>query len=316
MNFIYDIFSYPFGWILWFLYKICGGNYALALIAFTLIAKIILVPSTVSTQKNQAKTLRTRSKIEKIRQKYAGDQQKINEEIQAFYQKEGYGSMTAGCGTLLIQFPIIMGLYGAIYKPLSYILRFDRETVNALTDAVSPLLTNSKNIRLGEIGVLAHIDELKELLPDMAADVWTRLESFQFTAFGLDLGATPSQYGWKSVYALVPIAAFLGAMATSIYSFIRQRQQTPDAANNMTAGCMFMFMPFMSLWLGYTFPVGIGIYWALNSVLGIVQMYILNKIFEPKKVIAKMMVDETLERRAKEATVKENVALLAKETTE
>ena len=77
-----------------------------------------------------------------------------------------------------------------------------------------------------------------------------------------------------------------------------------------------MFMPFMSLWIGYTFPVGIGIYWALNSVLGIVQMYILNKIFEPKKVIAKMMVDETLERRAKEATVKENVALLAKETTE
>ncbi|MBO4445818.1 MAG: YidC/Oxa1 family membrane protein insertase [Clostridia bacterium] len=314
MNFIYDVFSYPFGWILWFLYKICGGNYGLALIAFTLIAKLILIPSTVSTQKNQAKTLRTRAKIDKIRQKYAGDQQKINEEIQAFYQKEGYGSMTAGCGTLLIQFPIIMGLYGAIYKPLSYILRFDKETVSQLSDAVSPLLSNSRNIRLGEIGVLSHIDELKELLPDMSADVWTKLESFHFTAFGLDLGVIPSAYGWKSVYALVPIAAFLGAMATSLYSFIRQRQQTPDAANNMSMGCMFLFMPFMSLWLGYSFPVGIGIYWALNSVLGMVQMLILNKIYEPKKVIAKMMIDESITRREKEAAVKENVAILSKTT--
>lgn len=311
MNFIYDIFSYPFGWILWFLYRLCGGNYALALIAFTLIAKLILIPSTVTTQKNQAKTLRTRAKIDKIRQKYAGDQQKINQEIQAFYEKEGYGSMTAGCGTLLIQFPIIMGLYGAIYKPLSYIIRLDKETVSALSSAVAPMLANSRNIRLNEIGVFSHIDELKAALPNLSADVWTKLENFNFTAFGLNLGDTPSMYGWKSIYALVPIAAFLAAMATSIYSFIRQRQTTPDAANNMTMGCMFLFMPFMSLWLGYSFPIGIGIYWALNSLLGLVQMLILNKIYEPKRVIAKMMIDESIERRAREAAVKENVALLS-----
>lgn len=312
MNFIYDVFSYPFGWILWFLYKICGGNYAFALIAFTLIAKIILIPSTVSTQKNQAKTLRTRSKIEKIRQKYAGDQAKINAEIQAFYQKEGYGSMTSGCGTLLIQFPIIMGLYGAIYKPLSYIIRLDKATVNELTEAVSSLLPNSKNVRLGEIGVLNHIEELKTALPDLPAEVWTKLSEFNFTAFGLNLGATPSQYGWKSVYVVVPIAAFLSAMATSVYSLIRQKQTTPDAANNMSMGCMFMFMPFMSLWLGYTFPIGIGIYWAINSILGLVQMIVINKVYEPKKVIAKMMIDESIDRRNREAAVKENIALLNK----
>ncbi|MBQ0135498.1 MAG: YidC/Oxa1 family membrane protein insertase [Oscillospiraceae bacterium] len=312
-NFFYNIFSYPFGWVLWFLYKICGGNYAFALILFTLIAKLILIPSTISTQKNQAKTLRTRSKIEKIRQKYAGDQAKMNAEIQAFYEKEGYGSMTAGCGTLLIQFPIIMGLYGAIYKPLSYIIRIPKATVTALSDAVAPLVTNSKNVRLNEISVLSHIPELKEKLPDIDANVWKALESFDFTAFGFNLGDTPSMYGWKSVYALVPIAAFLAAMASSVYSFLRTRKSTPDAANNMTMGCMLLFMPFMSLWLGYTFPIGIGVYWAINSILGLIQMIIINKIYEPKRVIAKMMIDESIERRNKEANVKENKKLLSKE---
>ncbi len=313
MNFIYDIFSYPFGWILWFLYKVCGGNYAIALIAFTIIAKLILVPSTISTQKNQAKTLRTRAKIEKIRQKYAGDQAKINAEMQAFYEKEGYGSMTAGCGTLLIQFPIIMGLYGAIYKPLSYIIRLDKATITALTDAVQPLIANNKNIRLSEISVLSNIDKLKEALPNLKASVWTSLQDFEFTAFGLNLGDTPSQHGWGSVYALVPIAAFLAALASSIYSFIRTRQQTPDASSNATMGCMLLFMPFWSLWLAYAFPIGIGVYWALNSLLSLVQMVIINKIYEPKRVIAKMMIDESIERRAKEANVKENISLLSKE---
>ena len=312
-DFCYNIFSYPFGWILWAFYKAFGNNYGLALIAFTLVAKAILLPSTAKTQKNQAKTLRTRSKIEKIRAKYAGDQQKMNEELQAFYEKEGYGSMTAGCGTLLIQFPLILGLYGAIYKPLSYIVRLPKATVNLLTDTVSEIAqTSSNTVRLNEINVLKYIPELKEALPDVDSSVWTALESFEFKAFGFDLGVTPSQFGWTSIYALVPLASFLAAMLTSIYSLIRTRKQTPDAANTASMGCMLLFMPFMSLWLAYTFPIGIGVYWALNSLLSFIQTLILNKVYEPKKVIAKLMVEETAARRAEEATIKQNVALLEK----
>ncbi len=310
MNFIYDVFSYPFGWLLWLLYQAFGHNYALSLIAFTLLAKLIILPSSISTQKNQAKTLRTRSKIEKIRQKYAGDQAKINEELNAFYQKEGYGSMTAGCGSLLIQFPIIIGLYGAIYKPLSYILRIDKATLETLTNAASTFQSNSKNIRLNEILVLSHTDELKAKLPDIPDKVWDQITNFDFTAFGFDLGATPSTYGWKSIYALVPVAAFLAAMLTSIYSLIKTRKNTPDAANTASMGCMLLFMPFMSLWLAYTFPIGIGVYWAINSLLSFFQMLILNKVYEPKRVIAKMMVDETNVRRSKEESVKINTELL------
>ena len=73
---------------------------------------------------------------------------------------------------------------------------------------------------------------------------------------------------------------------------------------------MLIFMPFMSLWLAFQFPVGIGVYWAANSLLGLIQMIILNKVYEPKRVIAKMMVDETNVRRSKEESVKMNTQLL------
>ncbi len=312
MGGLYDIFSYPFGWILWLLYHIFNNNYALALISFTILAKLLLLPSSISTQKNQAKSLRTRSKIEKIRKKYAGDQAKMNAELQAFYEKEGYGSMTAGCGTLLIQFPIIMGLYGAIYKPLSYIIRLDKETVNALTSAMSKLAEAGGNKgRILEISVLSHTEELRKALPDIPAQVFDSIANFDFTAFGLDLGAVPQEvYKATPVVLAVPIVAFLAAMVQSIYSWIKSKKTTPDAANNPSMGCMFLFMPFMSLWLAFQFPIGIGIYWAVNSILGFIQVLILNKIYEPKKVIAKMMVEETVLRKSKEESVKVNTKLL------
>ena len=314
MSFIYDVLSYPFGWILSLLYNIFNDNYAIALIMFTFLAKLILLPSSISTQKSQAKNLRTRAKLEKIRKKYAGDQARLNEELQTFYQKEGYGSMTAGCGTLLIQFPIIMGLYGAIYKPLSYIIRLDSDTVSTLTNAVTKLGIETKNVRLQEMAVLSHVDEIKAILPNVSQEVFDKIANFNFTAFGYDLGAIPLEVGkTEKAYVIVPIVAFLAAMLNSIYSFIKTKNQNPDAANNATMGCMLLFMPFMSLWLAFQFPVGIGVYWALNSILSFIQIVVLNKIYEPSKVIAKMMVNETNDRRSKEFSKKKELELLSKE---
>lgn len=312
MDKLYAIFSYPFGWILWLFYQLFDNNYAFALIAFTLIAKLLLLPTSISTQKSQAKNLRTRSKIEKIKKKYAGDQAKINAELQSFYEKEGYGAMTGGCGALLIQFPIIMGLYGAIYRPLSYIIRLDSKYVEELKTAVVEIMGSSaKRSTLQEINVLSHVDELRKALPDIPAEVFDKIQNFNFTAFGFDLGAVP-QNVWKETPAIliVPLAAFLAALIQSIYTMIKQKKTNPDMANNMSMGCMFLMMPLMSLWLTYQFPIGIGIYWAINSILGFIQTIFLNKIYEPKKVIARAMVEETMIRKSKEESVKENTKLV------
>ena len=312
MNGFNDIISYPFGMILGFFYQIFNNNYAVALFAFTVLAKIILLPSSISQQKTQAKTQRTRSKLDKIRKKYAGDQQKLNEEMQAFYAKEGYGSMTGGCLPLVIQMPIIIGLYGAIYKPLSYILKIPSDTINLFIKTAKDLgfLEGTNNQRLFEIKALQNITEIKKVLPSVSTDIYNKIDNFDFTIFGMPLGVSPSDEGVSKMLIIVPLVSFAFAMLTTVYSFIRQRKMNPEMAKNPAMGCTFIFMPFMSLWLAYTFPVGIGMYWALNSLISFIQMVALNHTHSPQKVLAKIMVSETIVRVSKEESVKVNTKLL------
>ena len=307
---IYNIFSYPFGWLIWLFYSLFNKNYLAAVIILAVLVKLVLLPTSINQQKNTVKTKRMQAKINKIKEKYP-DPSEQQQAIQDFYAKEGFGSMSTGCGALLIQMPVIMGLYGAIYMPLTYILRLNKNVVSLLTDTVTSIAPSSggRTTRWMEIPVLNYLPELKEKLGDKFPDAdYATLTDFanHFKAGHFNFGDIPSQV-WHDQRAIViiPILAFAAAMATSIYSLIRSRRMgQSDMTSMATMGCMLMFMPFMSLWLSWSFPVGIGIYWAVNSFLGFVQMIALDKLYTPDKVIGQVLVDETNVRRSKELVVK------------
>lgn len=314
-GFLSKIFAYPFGYIIGLLYNLFGQNYLMAIIFFAVVIKLVLLPTGISQQKNQVKTKRMQAKVQKIREKYGDDQRKIQEETAALYQKEGMSSMTSGCGSLLIQFPIIMGLYGAIYRPLTYVLRLDKSTVAELTSAVAKIApgSSSRAANVMEIAVLQNVDKLQELLPNMNHQVFGIVSDFaaHFKAFGYNFGTIPKEV-WKDDKSIiiVPVVAFASAMLTSIYSLVRAKKMGESSANMASMGCMMLFMPLMSLWLACQFPVGIGVYWAVNGLLGFIQMVVLNKIYTPEKVIAKMMLDETITRREKEVSFKNQYKFL------
>ena len=115
MNFIMTVFGYPFGWLMYGLYHLVS-NYGVALVLFTLIVKLLLFPLGLKQQKSTVKMQIIQPKIQEIQAKYKNNQAKMNEELQALYSKENYNPMS-GCGTLLIQFPVIFGLLDVVYKP-------------------------------------------------------------------------------------------------------------------------------------------------------------------------------------------------------
>ena len=312
---IYNVFSYPFGWLIWLLYSLFSKNYLMAVIVLAVLVKLVLLPTSIKQQKSQAKTKRMQARINKIKAKYT-DQNEQQQAIQDFYAKEGFGSMSTGCGALLIQMPVIMGLYGAIYMPLTYILRLNRYgdgLVDTLSAGVEKYVESSRTTRWMEIPILNHLDELKadlgDKFPDSAYAVLTDFAE-HFRAGPFSFGDIPGQvwHDQKAVLA-IPAIAFAAAMLTSIYSLIRARRMNSDTSNMMTMGCMMLFMPFMSLWLSWSFPVGIGIYWAVNSLLSFFQMILLDKLYTPDKVIAEVLVDETNVRRSKELVVKQGADL-------
>jgi len=309
MGFIRDVFAVPFGWLLSIFYNLTD-SYILAIVLLTVLIRCALLPTSISQQKNSAKQVRLNTKVNKIRQKYAGNQQKIQEETQALYQREGFGAANMGCMPLMIQMIVMIGLYGVIYTPLSSVLRFGNETIEKIKTAMEIVVeTGSKNAntsRMAELQILGKVEEFADKLSGVIDETQiAELLDFKerFTVFGLDLSLTPNVKE-PGVIWLIPILAFITALASSLFMYARQRKQNPEMAKNPSMGCMTFMSPLMSLWFTFMFPAGVGFYWIISNILSFIQQVILTNIYSPKKVLAQQMVDETVVRRSKENNTK------------
>lgn len=305
-EFIYNVFSVPFGYIIGFFYNLTN-NYVLSLLLMTICVKLILLPSSIKQQKSMIKTQRMQPKIRRIREKYAGNQQKMNEAMNELYAREGYSSMTGGCLPLLLQFPIMMGVFAVNYRLLSYVLKIPTDVIDILKAEVLKLsnLTNyeSQELRL-ELTALTHFNELD--LSAIPAETVTKINEFieNFQFLGIDLSRTPStDMGWDLLW-LIPILTGVTSLMMGVYTWLRQRKTNPEMAKNPSMGCMSLLSPAMSIYFSFLFPASVGVYIIMSSLLSFIQMLITNKVFTPKKMLAKSMVDETINRRARERILK------------
>ena len=139
---IMTVFGLPLGYIMWAMYQIVH-NYGVAIILFTIVTKLLLIPLAIKQQKSTIKLQIIQPKMQEIQAKYKNNPQKMNEEIQALYERENY-SMTAGCLPMLIQFPIIFGLLDVVYRPLTHLLHIS-----------STAMEQAKQIAVGIIGTNA-----------------------------------------------------------------------------------------------------------------------------------------------------------------
>ena len=248
MTALYDAIAVPFGWLLGQFYNFVG-NYFVALVLFALFFKLILLPSAIKQQKSSAKQARLQPKLRRIQERYKGDknaQQKIQEEQQALYQREGFNPMNQGCLPLLIQFPIIMGLYGAVYKPLTYAVRISSTAIATLTELVSKVVTAdggtaTNNSRAIEIVIIDNIDKIWDSAIEAGIDVsiLEQIKEFsgEFNFFGYSLAQNPS-FKPLTLLTIIPILSCLTSLATSFIGHIRSKRNNPAMANNPTMGCM------------------------------------------------------------------------------
>lgn len=306
MTRLYEILGIPFGFVISLFYAMTG-NYLLSIFCLTVIVRLCLLPSAISQQKGMAKQARLQPKLRKIQKKYEGNQQKIQEETQALYQREGTSAMTSGCLPTLIQLPIMIGLFQVNYHPFSMVLRIEDSVVEALKAAAEPFITSSQNSAYRmELYALANFNSIdKSAIPGLTEDMISKIELFmeRFSLFGLDLSVIPN-YKEPSIYWIVPIISGLIALGMSLYSQYRQKKTNPDMAKNPMMGCMTLYMPAMQIFFAFLFPISVGIYTIMSSALSFIQMVILNHLYSPKKVLAKLMVEETIYRRSKEENTK------------
>lgn len=128
MNFLETIISTPLGYVMEFCYMIVR-SFPLALFIFTILTRLLLFPLNIKQQRSMVKSSAMQGKVKEIQQKYASDKQRQTEELQKLYAEEKMNPLS-GCLPLLIQLPIMYGLFFVIYKPLTYILHVPQEIID------------------------------------------------------------------------------------------------------------------------------------------------------------------------------------------
>lgn len=312
MQSIYDALAVPFGYILHFFYNF-SDNYLFSLFLLVLLVKLVLLPSSISQQRNAAKQARLQPKLNRIRQRYSNGgqptsemQMKFQEETQELYKREGFSPTSGGCLPLLIQFPVMIGLYGVVYTPLSKVLRITKDLTSAVTELGLDVSSSNANAsRQIEIQILRNVtaENMPTVLKDHSEEILRLKEQFMLFGGKLNLTETPD---WKSPSLLwiIPAIVLILGLITSFIMFKKQKQSNPEMASNPSMGCMTFSSPIMSVIFTFMFPAGVGVYWILSSLFTLIQTVVLNHFYSPQKVIARNMIDETVERRSREENVK------------
>ncbi|MBQ5995633.1 MAG: YidC/Oxa1 family membrane protein insertase [Clostridia bacterium] len=307
MSKVYEYLGIPFGFVIYLFYALTG-HYILSIFFLLLIVRLALLPSAIKQQKGMAMQQRLQPKLRRIREKYGNDQQKIQQETQALYQQEGFSAMGGGCLPMLIQLPVMLGLYQVNLHPFSMVLRIPETVVTQLKQIAVSFGENAyeKSEFRAELTALTHWEKIDtSAISGLTPELIQKIETFKahFTFLGLNLAEKP-EFKEFSIYWIIPIISGVIALATSIYSLVRQKKTNPEMAKNPSMGCMMLFTPAMQIYFAFLFPISIGIYIIMSSAISFIQMIVLNHIYSPKKVLAKAMIDETVYRRSKEINTK------------
>lgn len=300
-----------FGKCMEFLLQLLGNQYFIAIIIFTVVTRLILLPINVRQQKSVARTARLQPKIQKIQKKYPDpkDRMKLNEEMQELYAREGHNPMQMGCGPMVFQMVFLMGIIGIIYYPLSYIIGMSN--FNDYADQIKSILEGlGYESRYLQLGVLANWAEVKDTLvatlPELFTDAKvTAIENYRSGLYlgGMDMTAIPH---WKDgVIVLIPIFALLTSMASTVVSTLIQKKNNPAQAKQMGSMLMMMLMmPFFSFYIAFQVPAAVGFYWIISNVVAVFQQLFIAKFYPPRKSQAKLMVENTIYRRSREESIK------------
>ena len=265
-EFLYKIISTPFGYVMRWIYMVVG-NYALSLFLFALLVKVLMLPLTFKQKRSALEMQRINPMIQKIQKTYARDQRRMQEEMQNLYDREGVSPMS-GCGTMLLIFPIMIGLYGVIIQPLTYFMQLTGDQIAQIAELLNYQIGGNYHYQI-ELATLIYENF------DKVAHVADNLMQVNFSLGPISMAAKPT-FSQVSVLWLLPIVS--GA-TSYLMSWLQQKMNPMQQSNPQMQGSnkmMMLMMPLMSIWFGFMLPVGLTWYWICNNVLAAIQEVLMS----------------------------------------
>lgn len=289
-----EIITVPFGWLLNFLYQFTG-NYGLSLILFAVLVQIVLLPISAKSKKSMMKMSRLQPRINAIKEKYANDQQKQQEAMQQLQKEEGASMGCGGCLWSFVPLLILIPLYTIIREPLTNMLGASTEVASEIAKILE---ANTKD-GYWQISAAQAIFDDSSRFAHIPGITEKTLAGIDFNFLGIKMGVIPqlnifdsTVWAWDWAHigaALVPLIS-AGSQLLQIQisrkmndslvtneKGLQDKEQAAKSDSAQTSKVMTWMSPLMSLWIGFSVPVALSLYWFVGGLVRTVEDIFLTK---------------------------------------
>ena len=293
-------FANIFGYVLKLLYNVVG-NYGWAIILFSVLVKILMLPISIKQQKTMKKNEKIQSELKQIQFKYKNEPEKLNQEMMALYKREGM-SPFSGCLSSIVQIILLFSVFLLVRQPLTYMVKMDTNIINKMTEVVSKQDENQKNA-YQEIAIIQYVRNLNNTDSvknegDFNIKDYAEQASLNMDFFGIDLSQVPTKNLTDIKTLIIPvlyvISSFISirlSMTTTkkkkedkklITDGTEEQEERYNPTEDMNKTMVWM-MPIMSVTIAVIAPLGLALYWLMNNILMIIERLVINKFLNKEE---------------------------------
>lgn len=286
---MFQFFANIFGYLLDIINQFVN-NYGLAIILFTAIIKLIMLPLSIKQQRSMKKNVELQEKLKVIQFKYKNDPEKLNKKTMDLYKQEKM-SPFSGCFSAIIQFILLISIFYMVRFPLTYMEKVDKTQIDTYTQQIKDAGVDVSQA-YSEIDIIREIDFLRENNPE---DETLKNININMNFLGLDLSKIPQQNLADWTVYIIPILYILSTfvsmrLTTSMQNANKDKKELTDGENKETERnemedamaqsnkMMSWMMPIMSVSISLVAPLGLALYWLVNNILMIGERLVLNKV--------------------------------------
>ena len=286
MESILSPFSVVFGQVLNFLYGLVGNNFGIAIILFTIVIKVILLPIAIMQQKNMQKNAKIQGKVKELQEKYKNNQEMLSKKTMELYKSENMSPLSgcSGCLTAIVQILLIFSVFFVVSKPLTYMKNVPKETIDRYKE----------EIQVGNTGYYEIKIINQKAMEDDAVNI-------NMNFLGLDLSKVPKENMQDFTVYIIPVLYVISSII-SIKITTKMQQETlnknktdngkqlidpnkPDqeeAMLQMTKNMNYI-MPIMTVSIAFIAPLGLALYWFVSNIWMIAERFIIKKFVGVKE---------------------------------
>ena len=268
-----------FGYLLNFIYDLVN-NYGLAIIIFTIVIKLLMLPISIKQQKTMKKSVKIQEKVKQLQFKYKNNPEQLNKATIELYKSEKM-SPFSGCLSAILQIVILLSVFFMVQSPLTYMKKVDEGLINQYKDEIKQNQEGQNNQTMyPEIEIIKEKGSQDERV------------NINMEFLGLDLSyvqvSNLSDYRVYIITVLYVISSFISIKISNSVTNKKKNEEEGKEPSEMDAILqanknMMYIMPIMSVSISMIAPLGLALYWLVSNVLMITEKLILNKVMDSKE---------------------------------